>query len=841
MQLMSLRTVIYTLPLMLSPNLQADAEITLPTIHVKANFTDSAFHRHLDRDQIANTAKSNNSIDALLRTHSAVQFASGADNSEQLGEIAPANISFHGEAFYNNQFAIDGLSNTVNFNPAHNGTSPVPDALTINNHTPNQLPAGHTQAFWISNQLVDKVSVMDSNVPARFGKFTGGYVDAKLIEPQTDKPSGSISYRQSRDDWTKFYIDNAYEADFSKGISPETQPKFVKQQFHFDVNVPLNEKAAVLFAYDREESRIPLFHQHLNEQHKQQRLAETFYLKGRYDVNNQNRFLAGLIYSPHKATYYPENIKDGRYEDEGGGWRVDFTWEHSNDFADVDTRIAYRQIHEMQAYDKQNLYRYQGNTPTIDWVSFPDTEEATVGGLGTVKNFSDELMLKQDWFFKPIKGAFFDQEWSAGWSYQYARAGIKRDKASYIYAGAAPTDETDCSDCIPGEQYFTWYTHIHPVHVRVPNSSAAIWAENRLSRDNLHLNLGLRADYNQFLKNIDIAPRLSFKYDFSDKGYYVSGGANRYYGTEMLTYKLQGAFKDQDNYNRRFGEDNNQWIGKAHMFLGFADSQLKTPYSDELNLAIGQETDNYLWQGKWVRRFSRDQFMSKRYEDDEGRIVRELTNEGRGRHDTFSLSFDSLRPWKLGMAEIAVSAGLDYHLHKSSLHGQTFKQTEWWKEHNVQQMLVDGKFYHPKDMPAISSFNRPWGGYLAAQIKIPAWHLTWQPRLRYEAARKFYQQTNLRCPNSKPTLDRLCAGYQGGNLTRYDGVEYSSAILNDWHFSWDKALAEDSTLSLSLDILNVFNRKIVGKRIVTPAWEEKKRDVSYQPGRQFWFGVKYRW
>ena len=242
-----------------------------------------------------------------------------------------------------------------------------------------------------------------------------------------------------------------------------------------------------------------------------------------------------------------------------------------------------------------------------------------------------------------------------------------------------------------------------------------------------------------------------------------------------------------------------------------------------------------------MRRFSRDQFMSKRYEDNEGRIVRELTNEGRGRHDTFSLSFDSLRPWKLGMAEIAVSAGLDYHLHQSSLHGQTFKQTEWWKEHNVQQMLVDGKFYHPKDMPAISSFNRPWGGYLAAQIKIPAWHLTWQPRLRSEAARKFYQQTNLRCPNSKPALDRLCAGYQGGNLTRYDGVEYSSAILNDWHFSWDKALAEDSTLSLSLDILNVFNRKIVGKRIVTPSWEEKKRDVSYQPGRQFWFGVKYRW
>lgn len=831
---------------LLIQNIYADESIlNLETIHVSTENHPAFFYRIMGKKDIAHTPKGNNSIDGLLQTNPSIQFSSSFENSEQLGEIVPANLSVHGESFYNNHFAIDGLNNNANLNPAHNDTNPLPDADTINSHTPNQLPAGHTQSFWISNQSIQKLKVMDSNIPAKYGRFTGGYIDATLLEPQLNqKSSGSISYRQTRHNWVKFYLDEAYEEEFKKGISPDTQPQFLKQQFHVDINQPIGEKSALLFAYDREESKIPLYHQHLNIRTKQKRLAETFYLKGIHQLNENNLLSAGFIYSPHQAVYFPENIKDGRYINSGGGWRLNFNWDNQNHFGNVQTQLAYRRIHETTAYDQQNLYRYHGNTPNVPWVSFARSQEATLGGLGTTKTFQNELTLKQDWEFQPIENQDFSQQWSAGWTFNYNQAGLKRNQASRIYAGSAPTDEKDCTDCIPGEQYFTWLAHIHPVNGKVSNNSASLWAENQLNWDKFQLNLGLRADYNQFLKNINFAPRMSFKKDFGNQGFYLSGGVNRYYGAEILTYQLASAFKDQDNYNRSFNHDpkDREWSGKPQMFLGYNGSELKTPYSDELNFALGQTTNYFNWEAKWVRRFSRDQFMTKRYEDDAGRVVRELNNSGRNHHDTFSLTFDSLQPWQLGKVEFSLNAGLDYQRHKSNQQNQTFNESEWWKDYDVQKMMVDGKLYSPNDMPALNHFNRPWGGYLATKLSVPEWHFTWEQRFRYEAPRKFYEQTNLRCKNAvRPQVVALCAGYAEGNLSRYDSIHYSSSILTDWHFSWEKPLNAGRSIELNVDILNVFNRKIVGKRIITEPWQKKQRDVSYKPGRQFWFGWKYQW
>lgn len=818
----------------------AQEKIVLPVVNVHAGKTIESATLITQQD-IAQTPKAGASIDYLLRTHSAIRFTAGERSSERLGEIAPANLSVHGEAFYNNQFALDGLSNSAQLNPAHNGTSPTPDALTINNHTPNALPAGHAQAFWVSNELLDKVEVKDSNISARHGRFTGGYIAAQLRQPDLEKSSGQIGYRHSRDAWTHFYIDNAYEADFNLAQSPETQPKFVKHQFHANLNQPLGENAAILLAYEREQADIPIYHQQLKQKHIQQRLAQTLYLKGKYRLNGDNTLSAGVLYSPHSATYFPENIKEGRYRDIGGGFRLEGNWQHFNRFAEVNTQMAYSYIHETMAYDKQNLYRYIGNTPSIDWVSFADTEEATTGGLGTTTTARETVTLKQSWEFEPIVRGELQHNLAAGWSYNHSVASVERDKASRIYAGSAPTSFTDCTDCIPGEQYFTWYAHIHPVSVKIPTSYAALWAENRLIWRNLSLTLGLRADYNQFLRNLDFSPRSSLRYDFGDSGYYLSAGANRYYGAEMLTYKLQGAFKDQDNYQRRFeGDSHAAWEGKPHYFLGFADSQLNTPYSDELTLALGQQKEQFAWEAKWVRRLGREQFLTKRYEDAQGRVVRELTNEGRHQHDTLSVSISTPSAWKIGNSDLSVKAGVDYQHHSTNQQIQTFRGERWWESYNVKQMLVDGVFYSPENMPVLTEFHRPWGGFITTRLTVPDWQFSWEQRLRYEAPRKFYSQNNIGCPNAKGTYHALCAGYTGGNLSRFDSVVYNPAFLTDWQFSWTKPV-KNGQMSVNLDVLNVFNQKIVGKKIFTEEWEEKKRDVSYQAGRQFWLGLKYQW
>ncbi|MDK9445261.1 TonB-dependent receptor plug domain-containing protein, partial [Pectobacterium atrosepticum] len=86
------------------------------------------------------------------------------------GELAPENVSFHGEKFYNNNFMVDGLSNNNITNPgADNGEIDKEPS----GYRPTQLPAGGTQSFWINSELIETLEVFDSNVSAKYGNFTG--------------------------------------------------------------------------------------------------------------------------------------------------------------------------------------------------------------------------------------------------------------------------------------------------------------------------------------------------------------------------------------------------------------------------------------------------------------------------------------------------------------------------------------------------------------------------------------------------------------------------------------------------------------------------------------------
>lgn len=152
--------------------------------------------QQLDAAGISKMPQTNNSITGLLKTNPNVQYANANENSTSPGEIAPETVSFHGEKFYNNNFVIDGLSNNDRLNPGQLTTD-----FTTNptGYSPNDMPTGHPEAFWIPSNLLESVSVFDSNISAKYGQFTGGVVDAKLKEPLFTEASGSVSWRSSRD------------------------------------------------------------------------------------------------------------------------------------------------------------------------------------------------------------------------------------------------------------------------------------------------------------------------------------------------------------------------------------------------------------------------------------------------------------------------------------------------------------------------------------------------------------------------------------------------------------------------------------------------------------------
>ncbi|MCY7109208.1 hypothetical protein, partial [Streptococcus oralis] len=61
----------------------------------------------------------------------------------------------------------------------------------------------------------------------------------------------------------------------------------------------------------------------------------------------------------------------------------------------------------------------------------------------------------------------------------------------------------------------------------------------------LEITPGVRLQYDDFMKNLTLAPRFATSLDvFGDRSTRLFGGANRYYGQNLLAYKLRSGISE---------------------------------------------------------------------------------------------------------------------------------------------------------------------------------------------------------------------------------------------------------------------------------------------------------
>ena len=164
---------------------------------------------HLTREDIARRPTEDGNITDLLKSNPAVQFSNHGDGSLQMGEIKPSNISIHGSVAYQNNYTLDGISTNSDLDPAEQTSV-----------TTTRLGGSDEQGFYVDSRLIDSVTVYDHNIPASFGGFTGGVIDA-----QTRSWSGenhiSVFGRMTKSGWSRIHTDSALDvgsgdADVSK-------------------------------------------------------------------------------------------------------------------------------------------------------------------------------------------------------------------------------------------------------------------------------------------------------------------------------------------------------------------------------------------------------------------------------------------------------------------------------------------------------------------------------------------------------------------------------------------------------------------------------------------------
>ncbi|WGL28839.1 secretin and TonB N-terminal domain-containing protein [Pectobacterium brasiliense] len=800
-------------------------------IMVKAQITPGPMEigsQQLVAEEIAKKPTANGNITELLRTNPNVQFSETSRNSETPGELAPDVVSFHGEKFYNNNFMIDGMSNNDRLNP---GVNVGEVGSTANGNAANDFPSGHPESFWIDSSLIESLSVYDSNVSAKYGQFTGGVIDAKLKKPSFTEPSGSVSYRTTRSSWTKYHLEKKDEASFSTATTAKRQPKFTKNFYNLNVSQPLSDNAALMFVYSRKESDIPFWHTILQKWEDQSRESETYMLRGAWDANERNQFSLSFMHSPHSASYVRSNIKDGNFTAEGGGYNANLKWDNQNKWGKVATQLIWKQNENTIKNKGNNFYNWL-KTDSIDWVSSFSGTAAQQGGYGTVRTEQSGINFKQDWQLNPVSVWGVQHQFDFGFDTDFSEARYQRKENTYTYATANRKNTVICngdSACIDGEQYFRQRSVYEASDVKVAASTYAAYLQDTLTYSRLTVVPGIRVDYDDYMKNMNISPRLSSSYDvWGDRSTEFFGGVNRYYAGNVLAYKLREARKqgytecrvEHLNSSGSCGAVSTSssntpgdWVYFRNLSgTDYRYTSLNTPYSDELNLGVQQRIYDTVWALKWVHREAKDQFSAERNTTTK---TYELTNNGKSESDTFSLVVKPVSPIEWNSAVFSWTAG-----------GNIQKSTSSNKDYDTESdidgyILYNGKMIRAIDKPA-DNFNRPWTAFLELNTEIPDWRLDWTQRLSYVGGYKAMTRTEtINCPD-----DDRCSGYVGATDV-YEEEQYGNNMLLDWRVTYTQPLGKQN-LKVGVDVLNVLNKA-------------NKNESNYGLGRQFWLDVTYSW
>lgn len=792
----------------------------------------------------------NGGITDLLRNNPNVQLSDTADSGLTAGEITPERISFHGEKFYNNRFLLDGLSNNDILNPG-SSISDITNSVNEANPQTTRIVPGHPEAFHVNAELLDEVTVYDSNVPAQYGGFSGGVVDAKLKNPDLKRASGRVGLRTTRDSWTRFLFDEGETIGDDDADNPN-QPSFTKKIYDIALNQPINERLGLRLAYNRTESSIPEVHPGLgNMRYTEERRAETLMLKGLYQHDGRNRFTATLMTSPHSGSYWYNNTKNGEYEIEGGGWRGNLEWFSQQDWGRVTSMLSFaRNTNRIDYKGGADFWSWNVSNDAVasqfDWCSRPignvtsmkDCTWAYEGGIGELENQSEIWTLKQDYALNAFQSGRAEHHIALGWEVELGEASAHRPVTTNLYTATRTTTSTDCLYCVPGVIYAV-NNAVYPSHqTKVDNNHYAFYLQDRIRVGRLELTPGLRVDHDDFLSDTTLSPRLAFNFDvYGNRQTQVFAGLNRYHAGSMLAYALRRNMPQNLLYSGR--APGQEWSELTPRIASNSPNwdvlELKTPYSDEFNMGLAQNWGNALWTLKWVHRQSRDQFTMREYEDAEGYSYSYMSNEGRGQANTVTMGISSLQARQVGDVAIGYSFGARYSSNKSSFNNY---EESIYEASDLFRYLYEGQIYDHKGQIPPFDHNTPWTSFLEISTDVPKWRLNWTHRFNYTDRYSSHVQTFFTsCQNS--TQPDACGDYTG---RVYDFVQrdYKRALTLDWRINWQVPVHGNQYLDLTLDVLNVFNSKVGG--LAGYSQNGTNSTVSgYKTGRQFWLGAAYRW
>lgn len=785
---------------------------------------------YVTAEEISQKNTGDGNITDLMKTNPAVQFANNGSNSMNQGEIKPSRISIHGSSSYQNAYRFDGVSFNNDFDPADNGLGETSTRLSSDD-----------QGIYIDSHLIDSITVYDNNIPVEFGGFTGGMVEVNSRRWQ-GKNSAHAYYRLTRSGWNNLFHDFTQGIDTSKNdISNPArfQNRYDKNNFGGWFEAGVTDNSGIVFSASRRSSTIPMTvvggasyvlennrivaFDSLYGNKSQRRTSDNYFLKYAMNLTSDSSLDLSAHYANYESRLFSSTIANSGYDSTHDGLGFTAVYKQQCDLGQLEVTANMQDLKD----NRKNDQKYSLTVRAFDdkW----NMIEQNSGGLGDLESKQKTYGLKTVMRFDAKEdglGLIHIPTLGAETSYIkgiYVRA---HDYFRYTYSG-----KIDINNIYTG--YLSNVTRFRWGAYFANYTNYAIFLDDSIQYGILTLRLGIRIDRDNFVNRINVAPRLRGTYDvFGNGKTQIIAGANRYYGRSMLTYALYGAQNDgmqnciawSESIACSLNPEKNDWNNQKD-YEGL--ELLKTPYNDELTLALQHDILSTTWRLQYVHREGYDEVRNRtKYSnsrDPKTRNIRTFDNGGRSSHDTVTLSVNNSQSWEWADAFHIMAASFTWQKTESNTPKDAgYSSYDPGNRVNLDKVSYNGKIIDASKLPS-TSFNSPIKFNIELTSVWNDYNVTWYNRLQWWAAR--FQ--SVRYDNAYDFDPKY------GQVRKYTKQKFASKYTWDTRLGWKPHFAYG--FGVSVEVNNVLNNKNVSDHFTY----DNRVIKAYDPGRQFWLQANY--
>lgn len=769
-------------------------KIALSTIVVEAEEKSTIGKTVYNQDDLKNTPNSSKNITDFLKVNPNVQFGTTFKSGLQQGEIKASDISINGGLAYDNKILINGMSTNNTINPIG---ADQPNA-------PNEI-IGSSQAGSINADLICNLTVLDSNVSAEYGEFTGGVVSAETCAPQTEigKIHGSVSYDYTSDSWTKYNFPSSEELEaFENSTDEAEQPYFTKQGLSLNTYAKLSETLGFNAFGSYRHSSIPLKTDLAESgRFEQKRESTNGGLELFIDPDEKTSIKIGASFFEDSGLYSQANILNSDATHASNSQNLYLQLNNTFDSVEIKQQLSY-QTQEGSRETANDSYTWR-KSENKNWGNGLNSFEGNLAGINQEESRL-EYSIKA--LFNPIETGRLAHRFKLGAGYGHYDAFWQRAHQSNVYAtplnlkgmGCTAADGSvyeacDDSTTLDGKfdgQFLSAKTLYEAGQIDIRQDRWHAYIEDQIQWDQyLNATIGFRTDYDSINKNNNVAPRTAFEFKpFANDSLSLVAGWNRYYGLNAFANELSDRLdRFMHKYTRTDLEQG--WIERNAGKNAYTyRSNLKTPYSDETVLGVSSHINNAVIALKWVNRDNKDQLRQTKMDLTD--FSKTYDNSGRSESNIYTLSLSNLTPIEFYQTEHRLSLNADYTEttrnfdHYNSLNNVT----------STPQIYYEGQIIDADDRPA-DQFNVPWTVRLGWDIALQNLPIRINNFISYQG--------------KVDSLERTTLGYTDEQGIKYD--MYTPHTTKN-KFNWDMRATytipsfKDTQTILGLTINNVTNK-----------------------------------